>query len=81
MLAMMIDAGRRHWAAAMGSVMTNGTDWIAPHLHALDGIEPAGDFDRGLAWTLLTNRIHPTRHFDSGIVALRRVTADRVLTF
>lgn len=39
------------------------------------------DFDRGLAWTLLTNRIHPTRHFDSGIVALRRVTADRVLTF
>ena len=20
------------------------------------------DFDRGLAWTLLTNRVHPTRH-------------------
>jgi CubicO group peptidase (beta-lactamase class C family) len=30
------------------------------------------DFNAGLAWTLLTNRIHPTRHFDSGIVGLRR---------
>lgn len=39
------------------------------------------DFDRGLAWTLLTNRIHPTRHFDSGIIALRRVTSYRVLDF
>ncbi|MFB9947902.1 serine hydrolase domain-containing protein [Rhizobium puerariae] len=29
------------------------------------------DFDRGRAWTLLTNRVHPTRHFDSGIFALR----------
>lgn len=26
----------------------------------------------GRAWTLLTNRVHPTRHFDSGILALRR---------
>lgn len=30
------------------------------------------DFANGLAWTLLTNRIHPTRHFDSGIFDLRR---------
>ncbi|MBI1219189.1 MAG: serine hydrolase [Rhodobacteraceae bacterium] len=36
------------------------------------------DFDRGRAWTLLTNRIHPTRHFDSGIVALRRAVGDLV---
>ena len=36
------------------------------------------DFDRGRAWTLLTNRVHPTRHFDSGIVALRRATGDLV---
>lgn len=34
------------------------------------------DFDRGRAWTLLTNRIHPTRHFDSGIASLRRATGD-----
>ena len=34
------------------------------------------DFARGEAWTLLTNRIHPTRHFDSGIVALRRAVGD-----
>lgn len=34
------------------------------------------DFDAGHAWTLLTNRIHPTRHFDSGIVDLRRHVGD-----
>lgn len=32
------------------------------------------DFDRGRAWTLLTNRVHPTRHFDSGIQSLRITT-------
>jgi len=34
------------------------------------------DFEYGRAWTLLTNRVHPTRHFDSGIVALRRAVGD-----
>jgi CubicO group peptidase (beta-lactamase class C family) len=38
------------------------------------------DFTRGHAWTLLTNRVHPTRHFDSGIVALRRAVADAINT-
>jgi len=37
------------------------------------------DFERGLAWTLLTNRVHPTRHSDSGIVELRRATGDAVI--
>ncbi len=36
------------------------------------------DFDKGRAWTLLTNRIHPTRHFDSGILALRQKVSDLV---
>lgn len=36
------------------------------------------DFAAGRAWTLLTNRIHPTRHFDSGIVALRQAVGDLV---
>lgn len=36
------------------------------------------DFDRRRAWTLLTNRIHPTRHFDSGIFALRRAVGDLI---
>ena len=30
------------------------------------------DWDRGLAWSLLTNRVHPTRHVDTGIQMLRR---------
>lgn len=37
------------------------------------------DFDRGLAWTLLTNRVHPTRHRDTGVLELRRATADAVV--
>jgi len=36
------------------------------------------DFERGHAWTLLTNRVHPTRHFDSGIIALRRAVGDLI---
>ncbi len=36
------------------------------------------DFANGRAWTLLTNRVHPTRHFDSGIAELRRDVGDLV---
>lgn len=35
------------------------------------------DFKRGLAWSLLTNRVHPTRHAQSGIADLRRAVGDR----
>jgi CubicO group peptidase (beta-lactamase class C family) len=38
------------------------------------------DFARGTAWSLLTNRVHPTRHFDSGIHDLRRVVGERLVT-
>ena len=37
------------------------------------------DFERGVAWTLLTNRVHPTRHRDTGIAELRRATGDAVV--
>ncbi len=37
------------------------------------------DFARGVAWTLLTNRVHPTRHRDTGIVALRRHVGDLIV--
>jgi len=37
------------------------------------------DFARGLAWTLLTNRVHPTRHRETGILELRRATGDAVV--
>jgi len=37
------------------------------------------DFERGVAWTLLTNRVHPTRHADSGIFALRPETGNAVI--
>ena len=37
------------------------------------------DFARGVAWTLLTNRVHPSRHFDSGIFVLRPEAGDAVI--
>jgi len=37
------------------------------------------DFERGVAWALLTNRVHPTRHADSGITALRPAVGERVI--
>ena len=36
------------------------------------------DFASGLAWTLLTNRVHPTRHRDTGILELRREVGDAI---
>jgi CubicO group peptidase (beta-lactamase class C family) len=36
------------------------------------------EFREGYAWSLLTNRVHPSRHFDSGIFALRRTVGDLI---
>jgi CubicO group peptidase (beta-lactamase class C family) len=36
------------------------------------------DFHRGIAWSLLTNRVHPTRHNDTGIFELRRQVGDLI---
>jgi CubicO group peptidase (beta-lactamase class C family) len=36
------------------------------------------DWERNLAWTLLTNRVHPSRHAESGIAALRRAVGQAV---
>ena len=37
------------------------------------------DFDNARAWTLLTNRVHPSRHVETGIQALRR--EDEIASF
>lgn len=36
------------------------------------------DWRNHRAWTLLTNRVHPSRHTESGIAALRRAVGDAV---
>ena len=38
------------------------------------------DWTRGLAWTLLTNRVHPSRHVETGIQALRREVGERAVS-
>jgi len=37
------------------------------------------DFHRGISWALLTNRVHPTRHRDTGIEQLRRRVGDLIV--
>ena len=59
----------------------SGGDRCSPGTIGHTGFTGTGlwiDFDAGRAWTLLTNRIHPTRHFDSGIAELRRSTGDLI---
>ena len=59
----------------------SGGDRCSPKTIGHTGFTGTGlwvDFARGRAWTLLTNRVHPTRHFDSGIIALRRAVGDLI---
>jgi len=60
----------------------HGGDSCSPATIGHTGFTGTGlwiDFDRRLAWTLLTNRIHPTRHRESGITELRRATGEAVI--
>ncbi len=70
-----------------------GLGWQIPHsgwsggdLCSADTIGHTGftgtglwiDFTQRRAWTLLTNRVHPTRHANTGIADLRRAVGDLV---
>jgi len=60
----------------------HGGDACSPATLGHTGFTGTGlwvDFDRGLAWALLTNRVHPSRHKESGILGLRRATGDQVI--
>jgi CubicO group peptidase (beta-lactamase class C family) len=57
----------------------SGGDACAPDTIGHTGFTGTGlwiDFARGRAWTLLTNRVHPSRHAESGIADLRRAVGD-----
>ena len=59
----------------------SGGDLCSPDTIGHTGFTGTGlwiDFAGGRAWTLLTNRVHPSRHFDSGILALRRAVGDAI---
>lgn len=74
-------SGRRTHGWERGYDGWSGGDLCTPETIGHTGFTGTGlwiDFAKGRAWTLLTNRVHPTRHFDSGIVALRRATGDLI---
>ena len=56
-----------------------GGDRCAPGVIGHTGFTGTGvwiDVERGRAWTLLTNRVHPSRHVETGIAGLRRAVGD-----
>ena len=60
----------------------HGGDACSPDTIGHTGFTGTGlwiDFERGLGWALLTNRVHPTRHFDSGISTLRPAVAEQLI--
>ncbi len=59
----------------------SGGDACAPTVIGHTGFTGTGlwiDWDNARAWTLLTNRVHPSRHVETGIQELRRRVGDIV---
>lgn len=59
----------------------SGGDLCSPETIGHTGFTGTGiwiDFARGYAWTLLTNRVHPTRHVETGIQDLRKAVGNRL---
>ena len=84
MLAEVRTADKSHrscgWERAFAG--WHGGDACSPGTIGHTGFTGTGlwiDFERGLGWTLLTNRVHPTRHFDSGIAALRPAVGEQLI--
>jgi CubicO group peptidase (beta-lactamase class C family) len=84
--AMLSEMFRRHGAARALGWEAAHAGWSGGSACAPDSVGHTGftgtglwiDWESGLAWTLLTNRVHPSRHADSGIVALRRAVGAAV---
>ena len=59
-----------------------GGDACSPETIGHTGFTGTGlwlDFDRGVAWTLLTNRVHPSRHGADAIFSLRPAVGEAVV--
>jgi CubicO group peptidase (beta-lactamase class C family) len=57
----------------------SGGSLCSPHTVGHTGFTGTGvwiDLERGYAWALLTHRVHPTRHRETGIVELRRAVGN-----
>jgi CubicO group peptidase (beta-lactamase class C family) len=66
---------RRGFGWSLPSPGWSGGDLMSPHSIGHTGFTGTGlwiDLDRQRASVLLTNRVHPSRHVESGIIPLRR---------
>ncbi len=84
--AAMAEMCRPHWEErALGWQIRHaawtGGNLCSPGTLGHTGFPGVGlwtDRERGIAWTLLTNRVHPTRHKETGIMDLRRSVSNRL---
>ena len=59
----------------------SGGSLCSPHTLGHTGYTGTGvwvDLERGLAWALLTNRVHPSRHLPTGILELRKAVGNAI---
>ena len=71
----------RHETAAPSEPPWSGGSLCSPATIGHTGFTGTGlwiDFERGYAWSLLTNRVHPSRHTDTGIQDWRRAVCNRI---
>lgn len=69
------EAERRGFGWSLMFPGWSGGDFMSPRSIGHTGFTGTGlwiDLERGRFSVLLTNRVHPSRHIDSGVVALRR---------
>ena len=69
----------RHSRSDMNEPSWVGGSLCSPSTIGHTGFTGTGlwiDFDRPLAWSLLTNRVHPSRDRETGILALRRTVGN-----
>ncbi len=75
-------AGHRAHGWELAHPGWSGGDLCPPTTVGHTGFTGTGlwiDVDHGVAWTLLTNRVHPSRHADNGIIRLRAATGNAVV--
>ncbi len=71
----------RHTKSDMDEPSWVGGNLCSPETIGHTGFTGTGlwiDFDKELAWSLLTNRVHPSRHIETGIQTLRRTVGNIV---
>jgi len=84
--AALAELRKPHWAERALGWQRRHPDWSGGQACSAETLGHTGftgtglwiDFTGGYAWALLSNRVHPSRERDTGIIELRRAVGDEV---